>query len=51
MALSRMRLEAMKCGANAVVAMRLDANQIGDVMTELIAYGTAVTVQPRDPAS
>lgn len=47
-ALARMRSEAVKCGANAVIAMRLDANQISDVMTELIAYGTAVTIQPRD---
>jgi uncharacterized protein YbjQ (UPF0145 family) len=46
-ALTRMRSEAMKCGANAVIAMRLDANQISDVMTELIAYGTAVTIRPR----
>jgi uncharacterized protein YbjQ (UPF0145 family) len=46
-ALTRMRTEALKCGANAVIAMRLDANQISDVMTELIAYGTAVTIRPR----
>lgn len=46
-ALTRMRTEAMKCGANAVIAMRLVANQISDVMTELIACGTAVTIIPR----
>lgn len=47
-ALTRMRSEALRCGANAVIAMRLDANQISDVMTELIAYGTAVTIRPRN---
>jgi len=45
-ALTRMRTEALRYGANAVIAMRLDANQISDVMTELIACGTAVTVRP-----
>lgn len=30
--------------ANAVVAMRFDCNEIGDVMSEIAAYGTAVTI-------
>jgi uncharacterized protein YbjQ (UPF0145 family) len=47
-ALSRMRVEAERLGANAVIAMRLDANQISDVMTELIAYGTAVSIRQMD---
>lgn len=47
-ALSRMRVEADRLGANAVIAMRLDANQISDVMTELIAYGTAVSIRQMD---
>lgn len=47
-ALSRMRDEAESLGANAVIAMRLDANQISDVMTELIAYGTAVSIRQID---
>lgn len=34
--------EAM--GANAIVAMRYDANEIMDGITEVLAYGTAVTV-------
>jgi hypothetical protein len=33
-------------GANAVVAMRFDCNEIGDIMSEIAAYGTAVTVEP-----
>jgi uncharacterized protein YbjQ (UPF0145 family) len=33
-------------GANAIVAMRYDANEIGPGITEVLAYGTAVVVQP-----
>ena len=33
-------------GANAVVAMRYDANEITDGITEVLAYGTAVVVEP-----
>ena len=32
--------------ANAVVAMRFDCNEIGGIMSEVAAYGTAVTVEP-----
>jgi hypothetical protein len=42
--------EARARGANAVVAMRFDCNEIGDIMSEVAAYGTAVTVTP-DPAA
>jgi uncharacterized protein YbjQ (UPF0145 family) len=38
--------EARARGANAVVAMRFDCNEIGGIMSEVVAYGTAVTVQP-----
>jgi uncharacterized protein YbjQ (UPF0145 family) len=33
-------------GANAVIAMRYDANEIQAGITEVIAYGTAVVVEP-----
>jgi uncharacterized protein YbjQ (UPF0145 family) len=33
-------------GANAIVAMRFDCNEIDRVMPEVAAYGTAVTVEP-----
>lgn len=33
-------------GANAVVAMRYDANEIMAGITEVLAYGTAVVVEP-----
>lgn len=36
---------ARRVGANAVVAMRFDCNELGDIMTEIAAYGTAVTVE------
>ncbi|MDQ0475450.1 YbjQ family protein [Labrys wisconsinensis] len=37
---------AEEVGANAVIAMRYDANEIMDGITEVLAYGTAVEVQP-----
>jgi len=33
-------------GANAVLAMRYDANEIAAAVTEVLAYGTAVVVEP-----
>ena len=39
----RMWAQARARGANAVVAMRFDCNEIGDIMSEVAAYGTAVT--------
>jgi uncharacterized protein YbjQ (UPF0145 family) len=36
---------ATQLGANAVIAMRYDANEISDGITEVLAYGTAVVVQ------
>jgi uncharacterized protein YbjQ (UPF0145 family) len=42
----RMWQEARGRGANAVVAMRFDCNEIGDIMSEVAAYGTAVTAEP-----
>ena len=36
---------AAKMGANAVVMMRFDGSEIGQSMTEVVAYGTAVVVE------
>ena len=33
-------------GANAIIAMRYDANEIMDGITEVLAYGSAVVVEP-----
>ena len=37
---------ASSAGANAIVAMRYDANEITDGITEVLAYGSAVIVEP-----
>jgi uncharacterized protein YbjQ (UPF0145 family) len=37
---------ARDMGANAVLAMRYDANEIASAVTEVLAYGTAVVVEP-----
>jgi uncharacterized protein YbjQ (UPF0145 family) len=36
---------AQAMGANAVIAMRYDANEIAAGITEVLAYGTAVVVE------
>jgi len=37
---------ANQVGANAVIGMRYDANEITDGITEVLAYGSAVVVEP-----
>ena len=37
---------AQQMGANAIIAMRYDANEIMEGITEVLAYGTAVVVDP-----
>ncbi|MDH7794402.1 MULTISPECIES: YbjQ family protein [unclassified Beijerinckia] len=37
---------ATQGGANAIIGMRYDANEIMDGITEVLAYGTAVRVEP-----
>jgi uncharacterized protein YbjQ (UPF0145 family) len=44
-ALSLLTADAQKLGANAIIAMRYDANEIMDGITEVLAYGTAVVVE------
>lgn len=36
---------AQKAGADAIIAMRYDANEIMEGITEVLAYGTAVKVE------
>ncbi len=45
-ALDRMVRNATVMGANAVVMMRFDSSEIGQSMSEIVAYGTAVIVEP-----
>ncbi|MGA2950616.1 MAG: YbjQ family protein [Caulobacteraceae bacterium] len=47
-ALDHMVQHAAEHGGNAVIAMRYDANEIMDGITEVLAYGTAVVVEPTD---
>ena len=46
-AVDRMIENARLLGANAVVSMRFDSSEIGQQFTEIVAYGTAVVVEPR----
>jgi uncharacterized protein YbjQ (UPF0145 family) len=43
-----MMKHAEEAGANAVLAMRYDANEIASAVTEVLAYGTAVVVEKVD---
>ena len=43
-AVDRMIDNARLLGANAVVAMRFDSSAIGQQLTEIVAYGSAVVV-------
>ncbi len=37
---------AQQIGANAIIGMRYDANDVMEGVTEVLAYGTAVVVEP-----
>lgn len=43
----RLASEALKLGANAILATRFTSSEIGERMVEITAYGTAVTIMPR----
>ncbi|HET8554931.1 MAG TPA: YbjQ family protein [Rhodanobacteraceae bacterium] len=44
-ALDRLVTNATEMGANAVVMMRYDSSEIGQTMSEIVAYGTAVVLE------
>ena len=44
-ALNHLVQHAESQGANAIIAMRYDANEIMEGVTEVLAYGTAVVVE------
>jgi uncharacterized protein YbjQ (UPF0145 family) len=46
-AIERLRSAAREKGANAVLAMRFDCNEIANLMSEIAAYGTAVTIRKK----
>jgi uncharacterized protein YbjQ (UPF0145 family) len=45
-AIDRLIENAQLLGANAVVAMRFDSSELGQQLTEIVAYGTAVIARP-----
>ena len=40
---------ATEIGANAIIGARYDTTEIGQGVTEVLAYGTAVIVEPANP--
>jgi len=44
-AIDRMVQHAEAKGANAVVMMRFDSSEMGDTMSEIVAYGTGVVIE------
>ena len=48
-AVMRMCQMAQQMGANAILAMRFDCNEIANTMSEVAAYGTAVVVRKVEP--
>lgn len=49
-AFNQMLNQAGELGANAVVGVRYDANEITAGITEVLCYGTAVYVEQQNPA-
>jgi uncharacterized protein YbjQ (UPF0145 family) len=45
MVMDRMAEEAEAKGANAIIAMRFDTSELGNMWSEICAYGTAVRVR------
>ena len=45
-AIDRLVKNATLMGGNAVVSMRFDSSEMATTMTEIVAYGTAVVVEP-----
>ena len=45
-AVDRLVRNATLMGANAIVMMRFDSSEIGQTMSEIVAYGTAVVLDP-----
>lgn len=46
-AIDRLVDNARLVGADGVLAVRFDSSEIGQQLTEIVAYGTAVTLAPR----
>lgn len=44
-AIDRLVKNAQAMGANAIIMMRFDSSEIGQSMSEIVAYGTAVVIE------
>jgi len=42
---------ASEIGANAIIGARYDANEVMSGVTEVLAYGTAIIVEPIEPST
>jgi uncharacterized protein YbjQ (UPF0145 family) len=49
-AVDRLVKNATLMGANAVLMMRFDSSEIGQYMSEIVAYGTAAILEPDNAA-
>ncbi|MFL6690837.1 MAG: heavy metal-binding domain-containing protein [Alphaproteobacteria bacterium] len=49
-AVDRLVRNATAMGANAVIMMRFDSSEIGQYMSEIVAYGTAAILEPDNAA-
>lgn len=45
-ATDRMVANATAMGANAILVMRFDSSEMGETMSEIVAYGTAAVIEP-----
>lgn len=50
-AIDRMVESATAMGANAILMMRFDSSEMGSTMSEVVAYGTAVIIEPETTAA
>ena len=44
-AMGRLIMHAQSLGANGIISARFDSSEIGGVMSEILAYGTAVIIE------
>lgn len=47
-AIDRMVKNAQQMGASAVIMMRFDSSEMGQTMSEIVAYGTAAVVEKEE---
>jgi uncharacterized protein YbjQ (UPF0145 family) len=45
-AIERLKQSAQDMGGNAVLMMRFDSGEISQMMSEIVAYGTAAYIEP-----